>query len=65
MINQLETKVQDLEEKKHRREACCCKAMQDMECMTIEMRTLVAKVEMAENHDIGETQNFASERQIK
>ena len=29
------------------------------------MRSLVAKVEMAENHALGEMQNLASERQIK
>ena len=34
LINQLETKVQDLEEEKHRSEARCCKAMQDMEFIT-------------------------------
>ena len=60
LINQLETKVQNLEEEKHRSEARCCKAMQDMECMKVEMRSLVAKVEMAENHDLGEIQNLAS-----
>ena len=59
-LYQLETKVQDLEEEKHRSEARCCKAMQDMECMKVEMRSLVAKVEMAENHDLGEIQNLAS-----
>ena len=65
LINQLETKVQDLEEKKHRSEACCCKVMKDMDCMKVEMGILVAKVEMAENHAPGEIQNLASERQIK
>ena len=30
LINQLETKFQDLEEEKHRSEAQCCKAMKDM-----------------------------------
>ena len=65
LINQLGKKVQNLEENKHLSEARCCKAMQDMECMKVEMRSLVAKAEMAENHDIGETQNLASERQIK
>ena len=37
LINQLETKLQDLEEDKHRSEARCCKAMQDIECMKVEM----------------------------
>ena len=64
-LKQLEKKVQDLEEEKHRSEARRCKAMQDMECMKVEMRSLVAKVYMAENHALGEMQNLASERQIK
>ena len=50
LINQLETKVQDLEEKKHRSEARCCKTTQDMDCMKVETRSLIAKVEMTENH---------------
>ena len=54
LINQPETKVQDCEEQKHRSEARCCKATQDMACMKVEMRSLVAKVEIAENHAIGE-----------
>ena len=54
MINQLETRVQDLEEKKHRSEAHCCKATQDMDFMKVEMRGLVAKVEIAENRPLGE-----------
>ena len=65
LINQLETKLQDLEEKKHRSESHCCKATQDMICMKVEMRNLVTKVEMEENHALGEMQNLASERQIK
>ena len=36
-----------------------------MECMKVEMRSLVAKFEMEENHALGEMQNLASERQIK
>ena len=65
LINQLETKVQDLEEEKHLSEACCCKAMQDMEWMKVDIRSLVAKVEMVKNHALGKMQNLASERQIK
>ena len=65
MINQLETKVQDLEKKKHQSEARCCKATQDMDFMKVETRSLVAKVEIAENYALGEMQNLASERQIK
>ena len=53
LINQLETKVWNLEEKKHRSEACCCKATQDMDCMKVEMRSLVVKVEMADNRSLG------------
>ena len=65
LINQLETKVQNLEEEKHLSEARCCKAMQDMECTKVEMRSLVYKLEMAENHALGEMRKLASERQIK
>ena len=65
LINQLETKVQDIEEEKHRSEARCCKEMQDMECMKVEIRSLVAKVDMAENHSLGEMKNLVSEIQIK
>ena len=65
LINQLETKVQDLEEAKHQSEACCCKATQDMDLMKVDMKILVAKFEIAENHALGEMQNLASERQIK
>ena len=65
LIKKLETKVQYLEEEKHRSEARCCKAMQNMECMKVEMRSLVAKNEMSENHALGEMQNLDSERQIK
>ena len=65
LINQLETKVQDPEEEKHQSEARCCKSMQSMDCMNVQMRSLVANVEMAENHALGEMQNLASERQIK
>ena len=54
--------MQDLEEEKNRSEARCCKAMQDMDCIKVEMGSLVAKVEMAENHDLGEMQNLASGR---
>ena len=57
--------MQDLEEEKHRSEARCFKAMQDMDCMKVDMRSLVAKVEMAENRALGEMQNIASEIQIK
>ena len=35
LINQLETKVQDLEEEKNWSEVPCCKEMQDMECMKV------------------------------
>ena len=65
LINQLETKLQDLEEEKHQSEARCCKATQDMDCIKVEMRSLVAKVEMAENRALGEMQNLDSEIQIK
>ena len=65
LINQLETKVQDLEGEKHRSEARCCKSIQDMDCMKVEIRSLVAKVEMTENHALGEMKNLASERWIK
>ena len=65
LIDQLETKVQDLEEEKHRSEARCCKAMQDMDCMKVEMRSLVAKVDTEESHAHGKMQNLASERWIK
>ena len=65
LINQLETKVQDLEEEKHRSEAHCCKAMQDMDCMRVDIWSLVAKVEMEENHALMEMQDLDSERQIK
>ena len=65
LINQLETKLQDIEEEKYRSEARCCKSMQYMDCTKSEMRSLVTKVEMAENHDPGEMQNLASERQVK
>ena len=37
LINQLEKKVQDIEEEKHLIEASCCKVMQDMEYMKVEM----------------------------
>ena len=57
--------MQDLEEEKHRSEARCCKSTQDMDCMKVGMKSLVAKVEMAENHALGEMQKLASERQIK
>ena len=57
--------MQDLEEEKHRSEARCCKSMQDMECMKVDMRNLVSKDEMAENHYLGGMLNLASERQIK
>ena len=60
LINQLETKVQDLEEKKHQSEAPCCKATQDMDCIKVEMTSLVSKVEMTENHAHGKMQNHAS-----
>ena len=36
-----------------------------MECMKVEMRSLVDKVEMAENHALGEMKNLASKIQIK
>ena len=65
LINQLETKVRDLEEKKHQSEAHFGKATQDMDCVKVEMRSLFAKVEMSENHALGEIQNLASEIQIK
>ena len=65
LINQMETKVQDLEEEKYRSESLCCKSMQDMDCMKVDMRSLVAKVQMAGNHALEEMQNLASERQIK
>ena len=65
LINQLKKKVQDLEEEKHQSESHCFKAMQDMDCMKAEMRSLVATVEMAENHALLEMQNLASEIQIK
>ena len=57
--------MQDLEEEKHQSGAHFCKAMQDMECMNVEMISLVDKAEMAENHALGETQNLASEIQMK
>ena len=47
LINQLETKVQDLEEGKHRSESHCCKAMKDIDCLKVEIRSLVTKIEMA------------------
>ena len=65
LINQLETKVQDLEEEKNRSEARCCKSMQDMDCIKVEMRSLVAKVDMADNHALGEMEKLASEIQMK
>ena len=65
MINQLETKVKDFKEEKHRSESHCYKTMQDMDCMKVEMRSLVAKVEIAENNALGKMENLASEIQIK
>ena len=62
LINHMETKVQDLEEDKLRIEDQCFKAIQDMDCMKIEMRSLVSKVDMSENHDLGEMHNLDSER---
>ena len=58
-------KVQYLEEDKHQSEDQFCKSMQDMDCMKVDMRNLFSKVDVAENHDIGEMQNLASEIQIK
>ena len=57
--------MQDFEEEKHRSEAHCCKAMQDMDCMRVDIWSLVAKVEMEENHALMEMQDLDSERQIK
>ena len=37
LINQLETKVKDLEEEKHLIRARCFKAMQDINCMKVDM----------------------------
>ena len=50
VLIQLETKVQGLEEAKHQNENLCCKSRQDMDFVKIEIMSLVAKVEMAENH---------------
>ena len=60
LINQLETKIQDLEEDNHWSESLCCKSIQDMEYMKVEMKGLVSKVEIAKNNDLGEIQNLAS-----
>ena len=65
LINQLDTKVQDLEEDKHHSEERCYKEISDMDLMKVDMKSLVAKFEIAENHALGEMQNLASERQIK
>ena len=53
LINQLETKVQDLEEDKHLSKARCLKAIQYMYFIQVEIGILVAKVEMSDNHDLG------------
>ena len=36
-----------------------------MDCMKVKIKSLVAKVEMAENHALGEIQNLASEIHMK
>ena len=57
--------MQDLEEERHQSKARCYNAIQDMDYIKVEMRTLVAEVEMAENICIREMKNLASETQIK
>ena len=61
LINQLKTKVQELEEYKHQKEDLCCKSMQDMDGIKVYMRILVAKFEISENHDTEKMKNLASE----
>ena len=39
--------------------------MHNINFMKVDMRILVAKVDMADNNDLGEIHNLASERQIK
>ena len=41
------------------------KKMQDMDCTKVDMRSLVAKIYLAENHAPEEMQNIASEIQVK
>ena len=46
----METKLHYLEEDNHRGESLCCKSIQDMDCMKVDMRILYSKVWMAEKH---------------
>ena len=43
----------------------CWKTMQDMDCIKVDMRILVASFDMEENHALGQMQNLASERHKK
>ena len=60
-INQRETKIQYFEEGKHQSESQCCKTMQDMDCMKVEIMRLVAKIYKAKNNALGKMQNLVSE----
>ena len=38
---------------------------ENIDCMKVDMRSLVSKLDMVDNHALGEMQNLVSERQIK
>ena len=65
LMKQQETKVLDLEEDNHQSEYCCFKEIIDKDIIKADTRSLVAKVNMEKNNDIGEMKNLALEIQIK
>ena len=64
LIDKLETKTKNLEEWNIGGKLML-QSNENIDCMKVDMRSLVSKLDMVDNHALGEMQNLVSERQIK